>query len=80
MQLTIGRRLNQTVESFEEASRIYGTLRDESHEGSSTFPEGRVRDRESVYRISYNAKVWTNETEWKARTLIFDPYAKEAPR
>ena len=69
MQLTIGRRLKKDVESLEEASRIYGELRDQSGEGASTFPDGRIRDGKTTYRISYNGKVWIT-----ARALVFDPY------
>jgi hypothetical protein len=52
--LRIGRRHRLEVTSLAEASRIYGELRDDSGEGASTFPDGRV----GHYRISYNGRVW----------------------
>lgn len=52
--LRVGRRRRINVTSLAEASRIYGELRDESGEGFSTFPDGRV----GHYRISYNGRVW----------------------
>ena len=73
MNLQIGKRHNIKVASLEEASRIYCTLRDESGEGGSTFPEGKVGD----HRISYNGKVWLGK--WKVGDKpVFDPYAQVA--
>ena len=59
LTLTIGRRFKLVVASLEEASRVYQTKRDESNEGASTFPDGRVT---GGYRISYNGRVWYGET------------------
>lgn len=78
MKLTIGRRLTQEVGSVEEASRIYCRLRDASGEGYSTFPEGRIRDGKKAYRVSYNGRVWTNETDRKSRTVVCEAQYEEA--
>ena len=55
--LKIGRRERVAVCSLAEASRVYGRVRDESGEGSSTFPAGRV----GKLRISYNGRVWDGD-------------------
>ena len=73
MKLIIGRRHSINVASLEEASRIYCTLRDESGEGGSTWPEGKV----GAHRISYNGKVWLGKWESGAKP-VFDPYAEVA--
>jgi len=73
MQLKIGKRHLIEVTSLAEASRIYCELRDESGEGSSTWPEGQV----GQHRISYNGKVWLGKWESSA-TPVFDPYAQVA--
>jgi len=41
-----------------DASKVYQMVRDESGEGGSTFPDGKVSGPEGVYRISYNGRVW----------------------
>jgi hypothetical protein len=57
--LTIGRRFKGVVESFEAASKIYSDLRDESYEGASTFPWGKIKlGSKLVADISYNGRVW----------------------
>jgi hypothetical protein len=59
MILRIGRRQIGEVKDLVDASRRYQVVRDASDEGASTFPEGRVRTTSgSVYRISYNGRVW----------------------
>lgn len=74
MKLKIGNRHTVEVKSLEEASRVYCDLRDQSGEGSSTWPEGKI-DRK--FRVSYNGKVW--DREWMAGDLpVFDPYAQVA--
>jgi hypothetical protein len=70
MKLTIGRRHSIEVASLEEASRVYCDLRDESGEGASTFPNGKV----GKYRISYNGKVWLGHGPVDSQ-LVYDPYA-----
>lgn len=54
MKLTIGKRYRIEVTNLADAQRVYCSLRDESGEGASTFPDGRVDN----YRISYNGRVW----------------------
>ena len=60
MKLTIGRRIKGGLEvsSLEEASRVYSQLRDESLEGASTWPDGKLKTDNGTYRISYNGRVW----------------------
>jgi len=60
--LKIGRRLTATVASIEDAQRAYRQARDESCEGASTFPEGRLTGDGRKLRISYNGRVWDGET------------------
>lgn len=60
LTLKIGRRHFVPVTSLEEASREYQRLRDESGEGGSTFPDGKVGN----YRISYNGRVWDGAVNW----------------
>lgn len=73
MQLKIGKRYLIEVASLEEASRVYCELRDESGEGGSTWPEGKV----GQHRISYNGKVWMRA--WTAgEEPVYDPYAQVA--
>lgn len=57
MTLTVGKRATVRVETLEEASAVYERLREESGEGASTFPDGRIT---GGYRISYNGRVWRN--------------------
>lgn len=56
VKLKIGRRTHD-VASIEEASRLYQRLRDESGEGASTWPEGRVGE----FRITYNGRIWRGD-------------------
>jgi len=42
MTLKIGKRMQAEVATFAEASRIYSQTRNESGEGASTFPVGRL--------------------------------------
>ena len=60
--LKIGRRKSVPVRDLVDASNTYGILRDESGEGASTFPDGRVIVGKVSYRISYNGRVWSGET------------------
>lgn len=54
LTLRIGRRHTVAVSSLAEASLVYGRVRDDSGEGASTFPGGRV----GKHRVSYNGRVW----------------------
>ena len=58
MILTIGKRLKCDVTSLEDASSKYQAARNESGEGASTFPCGKVRTATTSYHISYNGRVW----------------------
>lgn len=53
LTLTIGRK-HFIATDLTDASRIYQRERDDSGQGSGTFPDGRV----GKYRISYNGRVW----------------------
>jgi hypothetical protein len=59
LTLRIGRRHKIEVADLEEASRVYQRLRDDSGEGYSTFPDGRVSP--GNYHVSYNGRVWLSE-------------------
>lgn len=70
MKLTIGCK-SYTVATIEEASRLYGELRDKSGKGASKWPEGKIETEDgTVYRVSYNGRVWTNEERWQDRTVV----------
>ena len=58
MKLTIGKRHSIAVKDLAAAQDHYRRLRDESGEGASTFPDGRVGN----YRISYNGRIWLGDT------------------
>lgn len=73
MKLKIGNRHTVEVKSLEEASRVYCELRDESGEGSRTWPEGKV----GQHRISYNGKVW-DRLALAGAEVVFNPYAQVA--
>jgi hypothetical protein len=64
--LKIGVRFTGEVETLEEASLKYQELRDQSEEGASSFPNGRVT---GGYLISYNGRVWKEATE---RVLVME--------
>lgn len=71
MILTIGKRHAVNVADVVEASAVYCRLRDESGEGGSTFPEGKLPG----HRISYNGKVW-KAGPWKSGDVpVYNPYA-----
>jgi hypothetical protein len=76
LTLVIGRRHRIPVASLREASTIYSRLRDESGEGGSTWPDGRV----GKFHVSYNGKVWSKPSRhWKpGDTPVYDPYALDA--
>lgn len=68
------------VADFAEASVKYCALRDESGEGASTFPFGKLTLNGEVLEVSYNGKVWRKrmnaEQPWKEdNELLFNPYA-----
>lgn len=50
------------VRDLVDASHAYQMARDESGEGASTWPSGRVVIGEKAYTVSYNGKVWDGET------------------
>ena len=59
-------RAHITCASLKVASQAYCTIRDETGEGGSTFPDGRiVSDDGDVYRVSYNGRIWDNKP-WSA--------------
>ena len=60
MTLKIGRRYSGPVASFKQASEIYDKMRDDSGEGASTFPWGKILDDRGnvIADVSYNARVW----------------------
>ena len=59
LTLTIGKRITLEVASLDEASNFYCNLRDQSCEGASTFPKGKVKQGNKVIAdISYNGCIW----------------------
>jgi len=71
MILTIGRRHKVEVATLREASQVFSRLRDQSGEGSSTWPDGTVKGRDGTFHISYNGRIW--EGPKANRTPITDP-------
>ena len=69
MKLIIGSRHKIEVTDIAAASAAYCQLRDESGEGASTWPKGRV----GLHRISYNGKVWMDDK------VAYSPYDLPAP-
>ena len=67
MILKIGRRHTTSVQDLSQASAIYAMLRNESGEGASTFPNGKITDGKKTYRVSYNGRVWDKEV------CVFEP-------
>ena len=61
--LFIGRARHAVhVASIAEAQEVYARLRDESGEGASKFPDGRIEsDDGRRLRISYNGRVWDGD-------------------
>ena len=58
MTLKVGHVL-VPVAGLLEASRHYEAMREESGEGASAFPEGKVLSAgKCVARVSYNGNVW----------------------
>jgi hypothetical protein len=76
LTLVIGRRHRVLVHSLQQASEVYCKLRDESDEGSRTWPEGRV----GKHYISYNGKVWSKPSRlWQSGDEpVYDPYSEVA--
>jgi hypothetical protein len=66
--LTIGRRKSLTtkVVDLADASICYQMARDNSGEGGSTFPDGKVVLGGKKYRVSYNGKVWAGTRPWRS--------------
>lgn len=64
MILTIPGRLSMEVPDFAAASAAYANARDESGEGGSTFPEGKLTGT-GLYRVSYNARIWDGTHPWR---------------
>ena len=59
VKLTIGRRIQVMVPSIEVAVAVFERARDESGEGASTWPDGKIlTDDGRSHRISYNGRVW----------------------
>ena len=62
MKLTIGKRLSADVSGIAAASALYCRTRDQSGEGNSTFPTGKIPG----HYISYNGRVWAGKPrDWK---------------
>jgi hypothetical protein len=72
MTLHIGRRATMTVKDLREASAVYQQLRDESGEGCSTLPDAFVTRGPSVYRISYNGRVWLGSKAYAGQKPILE--------
>lgn len=50
------------VATLADASAIYQRYRDESGEGASTFPDGKLAVGARSLKISYNGRIWDGET------------------
>lgn len=70
MMLKIGRRLRFPCSTLAEASALYGTARDASGEGSSTWPEGRITGPLGSFNVSYNGRVWSPQKPEGAEPLV----------
>lgn len=72
--LQIGRWNRYAVRSIAHAAGVYSLLRDESGEGASGWPEGRLEIDGHEYLISYNGKVW-QKNGWNFGDVpVFNPY------
>ena len=65
------REFRALCETVEEAVVAYETLRDESGEGASTFPDGELSQTGggNRYRISYNGRTWVLPAEVPLATV-----------
>jgi hypothetical protein len=72
MTMHIGRRATVIVADLREASALYQQLRDDSGEGCSTFPDAFVTRGPSVYRISYNGRVWLGSKAYAGQRPILE--------
>jgi hypothetical protein len=74
MILWIGNRFNSNVRDLAHASEVYARERDESGEGASTFPNGRImKGGRKIANVSYNARVWPKEGTGPGFTPLYDP-------
>ena len=62
------------VSGFEEASRVYSTVRDKSGKGASKWADGFVTDINgtTIARISYNGRVWPLEAWTVGQKPLYD--------
>lgn len=79
LTLHIGRKAIP-VQSFADASSVYGNERDAYEFGASQFPNGTITDGSTVVAyVSYNGKVWKDRPsarDWMPGTTpLFNPYA-----
>ena len=74
LTLKIGRRFSLKVSSPEEASKEFCRLRDESCEGSSLWPDGKLSNG---MVISYNGRVWTGQYNTKPDLVCEAQYEGE---
>ena len=61
--LSIGRRFVGEVESLAAAQLKFCKMREESGDGASTFPDGKVKAEGKAYRISYNGRLWDGDSQ-----------------
>lgn len=72
LTLEIGKRFNIECADIGTASAIYQKLRDKSQEGASTFAFGKVMQAgNQIATISYNGRVWKDETLISEATDIY---------
>ena len=57
------RGVTYKTDTLKEMSEIYCEIRDESYEGASTFPFGKVKSVSGTFTISYNGKVFNSKKE-----------------
>lgn len=65
MQLIIKGRLKRQVKTLEEASTLFQAARDKAMragERGADFPNGHVINGTTVYTVSFNGRVWCNDT------------------
>lgn len=63
--LVIGKRHKSHHATIVDAQAKYCELRDESGEGASTWPDGRISDpTHQILRVSYNGRLWDGDKEF----------------
>lgn len=62
-----------SCETLKDCSKIFCAMRDQSGEGASTFPDGRIFENgKRIARVSYNGRVWAGAKYDANATPIYD--------